>query len=305
MMAQLFCNGRLGMAMYREVLPMNFDHYNKPIGMSDPGRHASLFEGLPRDAGALAKIVQGLLVHEHIAPAYGVTLSRDQQAQSHVRSVEKILDGIVMRDKRSLSELRATNERQVGVCRHFTLLHVAMLRTLGIPARARCGFGVYFEKGKYLDHWVTEYWNEEKKCWALFDAQVDERQRELFKIGFDTADVPRDQFVVAGDAWSLCRRGKADPSAFGILDMHGLWFIAGNIVRDIAALNNREMLPWDVWGAMRRQDRELDLAFFDRLALVSREPDAHVDELSALYGDQRVNVPGTVFNAVLNCPQEV
>jgi hypothetical protein len=40
---------------------------------------------------------------------------------------------------------RATTEWQVGVCRHFTLLHVAMLRTQGIPARARCGFGAYFE----------------------------------------------------------------------------------------------------------------------------------------------------------------
>jgi hypothetical protein len=98
---------------------------------------------------------------------------------------------------------------------------------------------------------------------------------------------------------------KADPSAFGILDMHGLWFIASNIVRDIAALNNREMLPWDVWGAMRRQHSELDLNFLDRLALVSREPDAHVRELSALYHDQRVNVPGTVFKAVLSCPQMV
>jgi hypothetical protein len=223
-----------------EALRINFDHYNKPIAMSDPGRHAALFAGLPHDALALAKIVQGLLVHQHIASDYGVTLSRDQQAQSHIRAVEKILDGIVMRDSRPLSALRPTNERQVGVCRHFTLLHVTMLRTRGIPARARCGFGVYFEKGKYLDHWITEYWNEEKKCWVLFDAQIDSRQRELFKIGFDTADVPRDQFVVAGNAWPLCRGGKADPSAFGIFDMHGLWFIANNIVRDIAALNNRE-----------------------------------------------------------------
>jgi hypothetical protein len=284
---------------------MTFDRYDRPVAMSDPGRHAALLEGLPRDAGALATIVQGLLVHQHIAPACGVTLSSDQQTQSQVRAVEKILDGIVMRDSRPLSAPRATNQRQVGVCRHFTLLHVAMLRTLGIPARARCGFGVYFEKGKYIDHWVTEYWNEGRKCWVLFDAQIDDRQRELFRIGFDPADVPRDQFVVAGDAWSRCRGGKADPTAFGIFDMHGLWFIAGNIVRDIAALNNREMLPWDVWGAMRRQDSELDLAFFDRLAIVSREPDAHVDELSALYRDQRVSVPGTVFNAVLNCPQEV
>ena len=119
--------------------------------MSDPGRHAALFDGLPRDAGALAETVQGLLIHQHIAPAYGVTLSRDQQAQSHVRAVEKILGDIVTRDGRPLSAARATDERQVGVCRHFTLLHVAMLRTQGIPARARCGFGAYFEKGKYLD----------------------------------------------------------------------------------------------------------------------------------------------------------
>jgi hypothetical protein len=273
--------------------------------MSDPGRHADLFDGLPRDAGALAKIVQGLLIHQHIAPAYEVTLSDDQQAQSHVRDVEKILDDIVTRDDRPLSAVRATNERQVGVCRHFTLLHVAMLRTQGIPARARCGFGAYFEIGKYLDHWVTEYWDEATKSWVLFDAQIDDRQRELFKIGFDTADVPRDQFVVAGDAWSACRSGRADPNAFGILDMHGLWFIAGNLVRDIAALNNREMLPWDVWGAMRRQDSELDVAFFDRLAIVSREPDAHHDELDALDRDERVSVPRTVFNAQLGCVQEL
>jgi len=284
---------------------MDFDRYTRSIAMSDPGRHAALFNELPRDPGALAKTVQGLLIHQHIAPAYGVTLSRDQQAQPHVRAVEKILDDILTRDGRPLSAERATNERQVGVCRHFTLLHMAMLRTQGIPARARCGFGAYFEEGKYLDHWVTEYWDEATKSWVLFDAQIDDRQRELFKIGFDTADVPRDQFVVAGDAWSACRSGRADPNAFGILDMHGLWFIAGNLVRDVAALNNREMLPWDVWGAMRRQDSELDVAFFDRLAIVSREPDAHHDELDALDRDERVSVPRTVFNAQLGCVQEL
>ena len=284
---------------------MNFDPYKKPIAMSDPGRHAALFDGLPGEPGALAKTVQGLLIHQHIAPAYGVTLSRDQQSQSHVRAVEKILDDIVTRDGRPLSALRAASERQVGVCRHFTLLHVTMLRAHGVAARARCGFGAYFEKGKYLDHWVTEYWDEGEKCWVLFDAQIDDRQRELFTIGFDTADVPRDQFVVAGDAWSLCRSGRADPSAFGILDMHGLWFIAGNLVRDFAALNNHEMLPWDIWGAMRRQDSELDLSFFDQLAIVSSEPDAHIERLIALYCDERVSVPRTVFNAELKCLQEL
>ena len=58
----------------------------------------------------------------------------------------------------------------VGVCRHFTLLHVAMLRAHGVAARARCGFGAYFEKGKFVDHWVTEYWNESRRsagCWSI------------------------------------------------------------------------------------------------------------------------------------------
>jgi Transglutaminase-like superfamily len=293
------------MDVMRETVQMKHDRYRNPVALSDPGRHADLFDGLPHDAGALAKMVQGLLIHQHIAPAYGVTLSNDQQAQSHVRAIEKMLDDIVTRDDRPLSAMRATNERQVGVCRHFTLLHVAMLRMQGIPARARCGFGAYFETGKYLDHWVTEYWDDGKISWVLFDAQIDDRQRELFKIGFDTADVPRDQFVVAGDAWSACRLGRADPNAFGILDMHGLWFIAGNLVRDVAALNNREMLPWDVWGSMPRQDSELDLTFLDRLANVSREPDAHEDELSALDRDERVTVPRAVFNAQLKYMQEL
>jgi hypothetical protein len=281
------------------------DTYRTPVAMSDAGRQARLFEGLPHDVGGLARVVQGLLVHEHIAPAYGLALSPEQHAQAHFRAVEKILETIAAGDKRPLPVARPAGERVVGVCRHFTLLHVAMLRTQGVAARARCGFGAYFEKGKFVDHWVTEYWNEAQKRWVLVDPQLDARQRELFKVTFDPLDVPRDQFVVAGDAWKLCRAGKEDAKAFGILDMHGLWFVAGNLIRDVAALNNHEMLPWDVWGAMARSDAELDLAFFDRLAELSHAPDDHAEALRAVYEDKRVAVPGTVFNAVLNRPDPV
>jgi transglutaminase-like putative cysteine protease len=43
---------------------------------------------------------------------------------------------------------------------HFTLLLVALPRARGIPARARVGFGTYFEPGQFLDHRVAEWWNE-------------------------------------------------------------------------------------------------------------------------------------------------
>ena len=127
----------------------------------------------------------------------------------------------------------------------------------------------------------------------------------MFAVAFDPLDVPRDQFLVAGDAWQLCRSGRADPTAFGILDMWGSWCIASNVIRDVASLNNHEMLPWDVWGVMTQNEAELDLPFIDQLAEFSHAPDRHFGDLRAAYKDKRVAVPGTVFNAVLNRPDPV
>jgi hypothetical protein len=193
-----------------------------------------------------------------------------------------------------------------GNCRHFTLLIAAMQRAQGVPARARCGFGGYFGTGNFEDHWVCEYWHAEEARWVLVDAQIDDVQRGMFPVDFDLMDVPRDCFVIAGDAWAQCRAGEADAGKFGmsLLGEAGYWWIAGNLMRDAAALNNMEMLPWDVWGAMPAPNEPIDderLALFDRLAALTRAPDGSFAELRDTYeGDQRLRVPATVFNAVLN-----
>jgi Transglutaminase-like superfamily len=284
---------------------MTLDLWRHPTDLSAAGDRSDLFTGLPPGPEALAAIVQGLMMHQHIASTYGLELSGEQHAQVHIRSVEGMLDGIARHDARPLTAPREPGKRQVGVCRHFTLMHVAMLRAEGVPARARCGFAAYFQKGKFLDHWVTEYWNEGEKRWVLADAQLDAHQRKLFAIHFDPLDVPRDQFLVAGNAWTRCRGGMADPKDFGILHLFGSWLIAGNVIRDVAAINNHEMLPWDTWGAMTSQDSEIDLVFIDRLAALTLDPDAHIDDLRRAYEDQRIAVPDTVFNTVLNQPQQL
>lgn len=256
-------------------------------------------DGLPRGPAALAGVVQGLLIHEHLASTYGVTLRPEQHAEAHVRSVESMLGGIAAKDATALTTPRAAAKRQVGVCSHFALMHATMLRTQGIEARPRCGFGAYFEKGRYVDHWVTEYWNTAEKRWVLVDSQIDPHLRNLFKLDFDPLDVPRDKFLVAGLAWQLCRSGELDPRQFGVMDMWGSWFIASNVIRDVASLNGRTMLPWDVWGAMTEHDSQIDLALIDRLAGLSRAPDTDPAALRAAYADPRVSVPASVFNAVL------
>ncbi len=52
------------------------------------------------------------------------------------------------------------------------------------------------------------------------------------------------------------------------------------------------------------QDHQL--AFFDRLAALTHAPDASFEELRSLYqGDDRLRVPATVFNAVLQRPEAI
>ena len=278
------------------------DFYTETAAMTRLESHARAFDALPRDVNGLARAVQGLLLHEQWARAYGVELASERRAESHLRTTEQMLERICLRTPAPLTEERDLNTRLVGVCRHFSVLLVAMLRAQGVPARARCGFGAYFEPGKLVDHWVCEYWNAAQRRWLLVDAQIDALQADAIKPAFDLFDVPRDRFVVAGDAWVQCRRGELDPDVCGIMHMKGMWFVAGNVVRDAASLNNMEMLPWDVWGAMPAPDESVEgdaLVYFDRIAALTRDPDRSFDELRDTYEhDPALHVPSRVWNAV-------
>ena len=81
------------------------------------------------------------------------------------------------------------------------------------------------------------------------------------------------------------------------------------MVRDVAALNDMEMLPWDVWGAMPAPADTISdeqNALFDRLADLTRSPDVALADLTAAYTqDPRLHVPATVYNAVLNRTEPV
>jgi hypothetical protein len=291
--------------------PPTLGYYAEPGVMTSPGRYAPLLDDLPRDVGGLAAVLHGLIIHEHLAHAYGVTLSADDRESVHVRRVEDLLGLIAARDARPLGDAREPSTRVAGNCRHFTVLMVAMLRNQGIPARARCGFGGYFGSGMFEDHWVCEYCDKSRQRWLLVDAQIDKVQRDLFPVDFDLTDVPRDEFLIAGDAWASCRHGAADPAKFGlsVVGESGYWWIAANLMRDAAALGNVELLPWDCWGAMPAPDGVIadgDQELFDRLAEYARQGDSALDLLRQLCAaDDRLRLRSVVFNAVRNREEDV
>lgn len=119
-------------------------HYLQPQVMTAPGQHQPLLADLPQGIAGLAAAAHGLLIHEHIAGAYGVALTQERRASVHVRPVAGLLSRMIAEDSRPPAAAREPAHRLPGNCRHFTVLGAAMLRTQGTPARARCGFGGYF-----------------------------------------------------------------------------------------------------------------------------------------------------------------
>jgi hypothetical protein len=204
--------------------------------------------GLPSDMGTLRGVVQGLLLHRDWAPAYGVTGDAIRIGEQNLRSTAELLQRALEIRADPITEARVPVNRVLCICRHFTLLHTALLRAQHVPARVRCGFSSYFDADKWYDHWITERWNGER--WVRDDPQIDSLQAQVLNLEFDPHDQPGGPFLTGAEAWIAARAGRVDASRFGIFDMWGLAFIAGNVISDFACLNKVELLPWDSWGRM-------------------------------------------------------
>jgi hypothetical protein len=269
--------------------------------MSDPGTYAALYENLPTSIADLVKLVQGVTIHVFWTERYGFKAPPERMAELQLRSIEKRLARTLELDPRPLTEPRAIEKKLLGNCRDHSLLLTSLLRHQGVPARARCGFGTYFMPDHFEDHWVVEYWNHEQSRWIFVDAQLDELQCDVLKIDFDPLDVPRNQFIVGGKAWQMCRSGEQDPDKFGIFDMHGLGFVRGDFVRDVASLNKMELLPWDCWGVILNEqiDDPADLAVLDEVAALTAGHVPDFDRVRARYeSDPRLRVDGTLLSYV-------
>jgi transglutaminase superfamily protein len=287
---------RQGVAMQ----PTERDFYLSQSIHSDPGElgDTELLTGLDSDPGELARLVRHVLIHREETERFGCVLSESRyRAEAETRYIADILQRAAELDSAPLHRPRAPQNRFAGTCRDFALLHCTLLRRTGTPARIRCGYADYFAPGFHDDHWVTEYWAP-VRGWTLVDPQLvpDADISDAYTPDFDPFNVPRDRFLVAGDAWRACRHGDADPETFGVsvLGLTGLWMVRANVVRDLAALNKDEVLPWDGWGIADADDPSPEqLALLDRAAALTAH--GSFDELRALYQETPgLRVPRTV-----------
>ncbi|TFF68076.1 transglutaminase domain-containing protein [Candidatus Thorarchaeota archaeon] len=288
----------------------DLSYYTQQSWVTDPGEFADLFEGLPTEIEALRKVCQNIFVHKWVLKymgksAYGVDfsdfegagrVSADEYNQVAVRETLGFLQEI---GDAPLTSSRPPLSRVIGNCRHYAVMLTSILRHQGVPARARSGCAGYLEPRDpafFVDHYVTEYWNQDEERWILVDAQLDEGQIGAFGIEFDPCDVPRDEFVVAGEIWTRYRAGEVNPDKYGIEGIVGPDYIKFKVVNDVAFLNKEEVLPWDGWGLGKKPLDELDeseLNLLETLASLAILPsNEEFKEIREIYQrDNRVKKP--------------
>jgi hypothetical protein len=266
--------------------------YATPAPMTDLLAFLDRLEELPTDIPDLVKMLQGLVVHIFWAERYGLKLSDGRKEEVNLRPAARRFARLFELDPAPLTSARPLERKLVSNCRDFTLMLVALLRCQGKPARARCGFGTYFTPGHYEDHWVAEVWDGER--WRWVDAQLDELQCQVLQLTFDPLDLPPGAFVTGGQAWQLCRAGKADPDTFGIFQWKGWDFIRGDLFRDLLAHDRFEILPWDFWPALEKPLEKSPKSAWetvDKLARLEVYSQSDLEALQAALKEHRLFPP--------------
>ena len=241
--------------------------YVRQDALTDPGAFAGAYDDLPETIAGLREVVSGLIVHVALAQLYDIPpdapmIRQTQPVADRLQATQASFAG-------SLTATRPPRNRTFGTCRDYALLLCSMLRHRSIPARVRCGFATYIAGDIYHDHWICEYWSPGEQRWRQADAQLDALQIEQQQITFDCADLPRDAFLTAAQAWRLARSNAVAAGAFGHAGTTGLWFLHVNVYRDLLSLTNRQMSGWDGWRDATPDNKVLKidaLAELDRLA---------------------------------------
>jgi hypothetical protein len=243
---------------------------------------------VPADPVAVCRPVHDLVVQPD--QARGLGLAEERFAENQVRPAARLLEILTGLDPAPVDVPRPPERRVVGTCRHFAVLACALLRERGFPARVRCGFATYFQPGQGLDHWIVEYDRDGR--WVRLDPEL---------LGSSVVDRPEElrpgQFLTGGEAWIAYREGRIDAATFGVYGTEnwGPAEIRGNTVKDLAALNKVEMLPWDEWGRMTASYEGRTGPDYDRLIDTIAAACA-TDDPTTLYGTEDLPVPAALIH---------
>jgi hypothetical protein len=249
----------------------------------------SALDPIATDPIEICRPVNSLLLRPRQAERMDMPAERFTEIQ--IRPVSTLIGLLMALDPAPLSLPRERDRRVIGTCRHFAVMACALLRYRGFAARARCGFGTYFEPGQGLDHWITEYWHTGENRWVRMDIEILGEPAEV-----EPADLRPGEFLSGGEAWAAYRNGQIDAAQFGVEGTDDHWGpseIRANAIKDLAALNKVEVLPWEQWGQIAASYRGETGAGYDNLidTLAAVCASGESSAIARLYAHEEFRVP--------------
>lgn len=193
----------------------------------------------------------------------------------------------LLRKDNNYSKDRKAQDKIFVTCRGQAILLASILKAKGYSARVRSGFATYIkDDGVNYDHWITEYYDNDKNRWVLVDADEHCPDHEM---GFDLNDMPRDKFIFGAEAYLGMRKGKykteeiyydSDPATLGLkASIRGLFY-------DFHSLMNDEIIFLHLPKYIQDKDfilNEEEYKELDNLAELLLNPDENFDKLLEIW----------------------
>jgi len=268
------------------------NHYLKFSTFTNPGCYREFLQNLPKDVKELGNLISHQVIHRVTLKEGNTKANKDMRYGDmgkypwhRLRCEDDIFPTTVSMvaellrlDDRGFLVDRKVEDKIVVTCRFVAILMASILKSKGVPCRVRSGFAPYFFKGSW-DHWINQYWNNERRRWITFDADG------FFDstIGFDQYNMPEEKFDWAADTWLGIRGGKIDANNFiNAGGFKGLMPVLWSIFYDFHSLMNNEILymqaPFYIANKFDKLT-EKDFEEIDELARLISNPDKNFDEL--------------------------
>jgi hypothetical protein len=280
------------------------NHYLQFGVYTNPGCYKQdLIDNLPNDIRKIGLLVRKQCIHRVTLRNGNIGTNKDlrygdmqkvpwyrQPEDDIFPTASAMLAELYRRDERGFVLDRKEEDRLVVTCRFVSILMASILKSKGIPARARSGFAPYFNLfgNKTADHWINQYWDDKEKRWITID--VDASLEDY--IQFDRYDIPEGKFDFSAEAWLKVREGKVDGKHFwnaGGFD--GLVVIAWELFYDFHCLMNSEIIylhhPEIAMLNNFKNIKEPELKKIDKLAKLMMRLDDNFEELQKIWSESR------------------
>lgn len=291
------------------------EFYKNTSPYTELGPYKDFAKSLPNDITELCYLLRMQIIHPSAFKKEEIRNSKNCFWGNMTEISEKALireDDILPTAIGMLAELlrknanfkvnRQAKDKIFVTCRGIAILLTAILKTKGIPARVRSGFAEYpSNDGVYWDHWITEYYNFDKKNWILVDADCCCND----SIDFDIYNIPKNKFISSAEIWLKFRKNNLDSmkighAHYGMNKNECVELLTTALIYDFHCLMNDEIIYLHYPKYFKDKQFQLDENDFqklDHLATLMLNPDKNFFLLQEIWNKEsiyRILTGGTI-----------